>query len=506
MQDNHNPLLLSFLNRVERVGNCLPHPTVIFVFLCLAILGLSWLCQALGLNARHPLTGDLIAARSLVSAEGVRLILANTVSNFTGFAPLGTVLVAMLGVGIAERSGLIGAVLKKLVLAAPRHLLSFIVVLAGVLSSLAADAGYVVLIPLSAIVFIGAGRHPLAGIAAAFAGVSGGFSANLMIGPVDAILAGISTEAARLVKPDLVVEATGNFYFMVISTFLVAAIGAWVTEKLVEPRLPNYKVDAKPTTEVSPLEKKALRYTGFFTLSFIALLLIATVPEDSALRHPDTGSLLAGSPLIKGVVTLIALYAGLAGIIYGKVAGTFSERNSVVAGMEQTMATMAGYLVLMFFAAQFVNYFAWTNLGVILAIHSAAGLKALALSPTPLILCFVIVACLTNLFIGSASAKWAIIAPVFVPMLMILGISPEATQVAFRIGDSVTNLITPLMPYFALVIAFMQRYQKDIGIGSVIAIMLPYSLALLCGWSLLLIAWMAFNLPLGPGAPIEFAF
>jgi aminobenzoyl-glutamate transport protein len=457
----------------------------------------------IALSAAHPLTGEIVEAKSLLTADGVRLILANTVSNFTGFAPLGTVLVAMLGVGIAEQSGLIGAVLKALVVKAPRHLLTFIVVLAGVLSSVAADAGYVVLIPLSAIVFVSVGRHPIAGIAAAFAGVSGGFSANLMIGPVDAILAGISTEAAHLIQPDIVVEATGNFYFMVASTFMVALIGSWVTEKLVEPRLPAYDSPEQLETSVTPIEKKALMITGLFTLLFIAVLLLAVLPENAILRHQTTGSMLNQSPLIKGIVTLIAVYAGLAGIVYGRILGTFSAKNSIINSMEQTMATMAGYLVLMFFAAQFVNYFAWTNLGLILAVHSANVLKTIALGPAPLLICFIMVACLTNLLIGSASAKWAIMAPVFVPMLLILGISPEATQVAFRIGDSVTNIITPLMPYFALVIAFMQHYQKDIGIGTVVATMLPYSVALLAGWSLLLVLWIMFGLPLGPGAGIE---
>jgi aminobenzoyl-glutamate transport protein len=431
-------------------------------------------------------------------------MLAGTVGNFTGFAPLGTVLVAMLGIGVAERAGLLDAVLRRVVLAAPERLLSFFVVLAGVLSSLAADSGYVVLIPLAALVFRAAGRHPVAGIAAAFAGVSAGFSANLLIGPLDAILAGLSTEAVRLVDPAWEVTAAGNWWFILVSTFLIAAVGTVVTERITEPRLGTYRggdEEAEPSREIADEERRGLRAAALVTVLFLGLLLAALLPEDGVLRDPETGSVLR-SPFISGIVVVVALWAALAGIAYGRRAGTFRSGADVIEGMEATMGTMAAYLVLMFFAAQFVAWFGWTRLGVITAIGGSELLRALDLGTLPLLLAFILVAASVNLVIGSASAKWAIMAPVFVPMLYLLGITPEATQMAYRVGDSVTNIVTPLMPYFALVVAFVQQYDRRAGIGTIIATMLPYSLALLLAWAALLTGWVLLDLPLGPGAPI----
>ncbi|MEM7018536.1 MAG: AbgT family transporter [Pseudomonadota bacterium] len=494
--------MMRILDAIERVGNRLPHPTSLFFILCLLILVLSWLCGMLGVSAVHPITGNTVTAVNLLSVEGLHLMLANTVTNFTGFAPLGTVLVAMLGIGIAEQSGLLSSVLRLLVLSAPKRLLTFVVVFAGVLSSLAADAGYVVLIPLSALVFIAAGRHPIAGIAAAFAGVSGGFSANLSIGPLDALLAGISTESAKLFI-DYEVSAAANWYFIFVSTFMIAIVGAWVTEKLVVPRLPEWKPDAGTTTadNLNEEERRGLRYAGVASLVLIGILLIGLLPESGVLRDPETGSIVK-SPFINGIVTVIALFVALVGIAYGIGAKTIKNDRDIINSMESTMGTMAAYLVLMFFAAQFVNYFAWTNLGLISAINGSIFLKSLGWGPVPLLLIFILFAAMINLFIGSASAKWAIVAPVFVPMLMILGIAPETTQVAYRIGDSVTNIITPLMPYFALVVAFVQRYDKEAGIGTIIAVMLPYSVCFLIAWSVLLSAWVLLGAPLGPDAQL----
>lgn len=489
------------LDWIEDKGNRLPHPTSLFVILCGLILILSWLCQWLGLSAVHPISGKTVEAINLLGTEGLHRILTHTVSNFTGFAPVGTVLIAMLGIGIAEHSGLLNSLLRLMVLKAPQNLLTFFVVLAGVLSSLAADSGYVVLIPLSALVFIAAGRHPIAGIAAAFAGVSGGYSANLLIGPLDAILAGISTEAAHLVASDYEVNAAGNYYFIVASTLLIAAVGTWVTEKVIATRLPVYQGEHNTLERLSESEQKGLRYAALLTSIFIGLLLAGLIPDDGVLRSPTDGSILK-SPFISGIVTIIAAYAAVAGLVYAKGAKTFKEKNAVIHSMETTMSTMATYLVLMFFAAQFVNYFAWTNLGIISAITGSEFLKSLDPGPVALMLIFILLAASINLLIGSASAKWAIMAPIFVPMFYLLGISPEMTQISYRVGDSVTNIITPLMPYFALVVAFVQRYDKQAGIGTIIATMLPYSLCFLIAWSILLSVWMFFALPLGPGASI----
>ncbi len=488
--------LLRTLNRIERVGNRLPHPTALFVYLCIFIIALSWLSAMAQVSALHPGTGEELAARSLLSGEGLRWMLTNTVSNFINFAPVGTVLIAILGIGLAEHSGLLGALLQRVVRVAKGSALTASIVFAGVLSSLGADSGYVVLVPLAGLAFASAGRHPLAGIAAAFAGVSGGYSANLAIGPLDAILAGLSSEAVQLVAEDTV-ASSDNYYFMLASTVLITLLGTLVSQRWVEPRLPAWQGDTGPTenqTEDTPSFRWLRWYCGLFLLA----LLWATLPDDALLRHQQTGSLI-GSPLLSGIVTLIALFAAGAGIVFGYENRRYRRADDWIAGMEQSMASMASYLVLMFFAAQFVNYFAWSGLGAIAAIKGAALLATLNLPAAPLLLCFILLCALINLVIGSASAKWALLAPVFVPMLYLLGISPEGTQLAYRIGDSSTNIITPLMPYFGVVVAFAQRYDKDLGIGTLMAMMVPYSVAFLLGWSIMLVLWMGLGWPIGPG-------
>jgi aminobenzoyl-glutamate transport protein len=499
---------LRILNHIEVVGNRLPHPTLLFIILAGLVLLISALASMAGLSVIHPQTNESIAVVNLLSAEGIQRILTNTVQNFTSFAPVGTVLVAMLGLGVAERSGLIGLLLQRSVSKARGQFLTFSVVFAGVMSSLAADAGYVVLIPLAALIFQAAGRHPLAGIAAAFAGVSGGYSANLLLGPFDAILSGISTEAAQLVSPGYDVSIAANYYFMVASAFLIAAVASVVTARWVEPRLRLISVsgvgdgtesDLKDSTEDNISEstinnRKGLRAVGLFSLVFVSLILLGLLPEAGFLR--GSGSII-GSPFMKGIVVVIALYALITGWIFARFSRRWESNRELVTAMESSMAGMAGYIVLMFFAAQFVAYFSWSQLGLITAIEGAELLTRLELPPVILLIVFILVAATINLLVGSGSAKWALLAPVFVPMLMLTGIAPESTQVAFRIGDSVTNIVTPLMPYFGVVLAFAQKYRSDLGMGTMMAMMLPYSIGLLLMWSALLAFWIGVGLPLG---------
>ncbi len=486
------------LGAIERAGNRLPAPAWLFVWLCALMLVLSALGEWLGLRATLP-NGDGVAARSLLGVDGLQWLLTHTVSNFTGFAPVGTVLVAMLGIGIAEHSGLLKAVLTRVVMAAPPRLLTFMVVLAAMLSHVAADAGYVVLIPLAGLLFAAAGRPPLAGIVAAFAGVSGGYSANLVIGPVDAILAGLSTEAVRLVDAGYTVSAAGNYYFSLASALLLSILATIITERVIEPRLRgSVSTEAAVPEPPTLAERRALRAVGVWTLLLIALLLWGVLPQDGFLRDRANPAVLA-SPLLSGIVTVIALYAAVAGLIYGRVSGLYRRADDCVAGMEASMATMASYLVLMFFAAQFVSWFGWSQLGTIAAVHGADFLKTLTPAPLLLIGGLILISALIDLLVGSASAKWALMAPVFVPMFYLLGISPEATQMAYRIGDSVANIITPLMPYFGVVVAFVQRWDRNAGVGTLIANMLPFSIVFLIGWSLLLAVWVALGWPLGPG-------
>ncbi len=489
----------TWLDRVERLGNRVPHPTLLFVYLSLLVIFLSWLLSMTGLSTTHPVSGEPVVVFNLVSREGLQRILTEAVGNFTGFAPVGTVLVAMLGIGIAEKSGLLSALLRGLVNTAAPAALSWFVALAGVLSSLAADSGYVVLIPLAAALFAASGRPPLAGIATAFAGVSAGYSANLAIGPVDAMLAGITTEAARLVDSSADVSPAANYYFMAASTVFIAWLVAQITERITIARLPEQpdSVVAEPGPDQLEMhDRKALAYVAAASALFLLLLALALVPEDGWLRG-EGGSVLGG-PLITGIVSIIALYFALAGSVFGLASGRFNGGKDIIESMEHAMQMMAAYLVLMFFAAQFVSYFDWTRLGLITAIKGAELLQASQLNSTLALLLFVPLAAGINLLIGSASAKWSVIAPVFVPMLLLYGVAPEAVQAAYRIGDSSTNIITPLMPYFGIVVAFAQRYQPNAGIGTIIAMMLPYSLALLLGWTALLGAWLFLGIPLGP--------
>jgi aminobenzoyl-glutamate transport protein len=338
------------------------------------------------------------------------------------------------------------------------------------------------------------------GMAAAFAGVSGGFSANLMIGTIDPLLAGLSTEAAQIVDPSYEVNPTANYFFMVVSTFVIAAAGTWVTERFVAPRFGEYKGEGSDDTleRLKPEEKKGLLWSGIATLILIGIMLVGLLPENGFLRGPDGG--LLTSPIIKGVIAVLVALAGVAGVVYGIVAKTFKSDADVMNGMAESMKTLALYFVLVFFAAQFVAYFKWSNLGIIFAVKGAGFLQQLNVGLIPLIIGFTILSATVNMFMGSASAKWAILAPIFVPLFMLMGYSPELSQVIFRVGDSVTNIISPMMSFFALIIAFFQKYKKDTGIGTIIATMLPYSIAFFILWTLLLIGWVQLGIPLGPGA------
>jgi aminobenzoyl-glutamate transport protein len=494
-------LLTRFLSIIEKGGNALPHPATLFAIFAGLVIVVSGITSMFDLSVVHPGTKEVIRPVSLLSVEGIHRILTNMVTNFTSFAPLGTVLVALLGIGIAERSGLIGTALRLLVIKAPPRLLTFVIVFSGVLSNTASEVGYVLLVPLAAIIFLSVGRHPFAGLAAAFAGVSGGYSANLLLGTIDPLLAGLSEEAARIVDPAYQVNPAANYYFMFVSTFFIAAAGTWVTEKIVEPRLGKYKGEAT-AEEIKPLsdaERRGLKYALVAALLFTAIILLGTVPDNGFLRDPNTGDLLR-SPFMSGIVGLIFLSAAIVGIAYGVGAKTLSSDSDVINGMGKAMETLGVYIVLVFFAAQFVAYFNWTNLGLILAVKGADVLKASGLGDIPLMFGFIIVVAFINLFMGSASAKWAILAPIFIPMFMILGYTPELVQTTYRIGDSVTNIISPMMSYFALIIAFLAKYDKRAGIGTLIATMLPYSIVFLIVWSILLVIWLLLGLDVGPGA------
>ncbi|MFO8087530.1 MAG: AbgT family transporter [Bacteroidales bacterium] len=499
-------VLQRMLNWTERAGNALPHPATLFALFALAALLFSAIGHFMGWEAIHPATNEVIKPVNLLSEYGIHRILLEMVTNFTGFAPLGIVLVAMLGIGIAEQSGLINTVIKVLVLKSPKHLITFVIVFAGILSNVASSVGYVLLVPLAGVIFYALGRHPIAGMAAAFAGVSGGYSANLVLGTIDPLLAGLSQEAARIIDPVYEVNPTANYYFMVASTFIIAFVGTFVTEKLVEPRLGKYTGGDSEHDEnhdkVTKKEKKGL-IGAFITLLVITgVTLVGILPEDGFLRGGDGGML--SSPVIKGVVAMIFIIAGAMGVVYGIIVGKFKNDTDVMKGAADSMKTMATYLVLVFFAAQFVAFFKWSNLGIIIAVKGAGLLMSADIGLIPLMILFIILSASINMLMGSASAKWAILAPIFIPMFMIMGYSPELSQMVYRIGDSVTNIISPMMSFFALIIAFVQKYDEKAGIGTIVATMIPYSIAFFLIWVVLLIVWLVFGIPLGPDAGIHY--
>ena len=502
------------LNGIERVGNSLPNPIALFAIFAMAIVVISAICAAAGVSATGMLIsgGELkettVTVVSLLTKEGLQYMFTSAVNNFTTYAPLGMVLVAMLGVGVAEQSGMIHALLKRAVLVTPAKLLSPMMVFLGVMSNIASDAGYVILIPLGAMVFRACSRHPIAGLAAAFAGVSGGFSANLLIGTLDPLLAGITQAAVSILDPSYQVQVMGNYIFLFVSTFLITILGTIITDFVVEPRLNTFGGELLAEEDdslatITDAERKGLRAAGIAALIFVAIIVAALIPKDSFFRNAE-GAILGNTPFVNSIVVLIALLFFIPGAAYGLAAGTFKNSNDVCNAMSKAMSGMGSFLALAFVSAQFINYFSYTKLGTIIALAGAEFFKSINIGLIPLMIIFVLFSAFMNLFMGSASAKWNILAPVFVPMFMLLGYSPELCQLAYRIGDSSTNIITPMMTYYAVIIIFAQRYDKKAGIGTITATMLPYSVCFLVCWSLLLIVWLTLGLPIGVNTPIMY--
>lgn len=508
-------LFTRFLDSVEYLGNLLPHPITLFAIFCVAILVASGIAGYFDVSVVDPrpegakgrAADGMIHVVSLFNAEGLQLIVTNLVKNFTGFAPLGTVLVALLGVAIAEHSGMLSAAMRGLVMGASRRMVTLTVVFAGIVSNTASELGYVVLIPLAAMLFHSLGRHPLAGLAAAFAGVSGGYSANLLLGTVDPLLSGITETAAQMIDPEYIVGPEVNWYFMFASTFFITGMGAFVTEKIVEPKLGKYNPEEASEDlskdkmgKLTDQEKSGLKMAGLAMVAVSALIALTIVPENGVLRNPVTGEV-AGSPFLKSIVAFIFVFFAIPGFVYGKVVGTMKNDRDVIDAMSKSMSSMGMYIVLVFFAAQFVAFFKWTNFGQVFAVGGADFLQTIGLTGPALFFAFIVMCGFINLMIGSASAQWAVTAPIFVPMLMLVGYAPETIQAAYRIGDSVTNLITPMMSYFGLILAVASRYMKNLGIGTLISTMLPYTICFLVGWSIMFYVWVfVFGIPVGPGA------
>lgn len=511
-----NGLMGRFLDTVERVGNKLPDPAMLFLLLMLMVWGLSWWLSGMQFDAVDPRNGEPIRIVNLLAGDSLTSFMANMVKVFLGFAPLGVVLVAMLGLGVAEHTGFINAGLRRVLSVTPRQILTPMLVAVAVLSHVAVDAGYVLVIPLGGVIFYAAGRHPLAGMAAAFCGVSGGFSATLFIpSSLDPLLAGFTQEAGRILDPALVINPLNNWIFTTASAFLVVAIGWFVTDQIIEPRLRRTQVDADlkdlPKMDaLSARERRGLTWAVLAMLVTAALFALTLMPDTSPWRAPaeavPEGShplLVAAAPVMQSIVALIFVFFLVPGAMYGYIAGTVKSHRDIIAAMTKSMSGMGYYIVIAFFIAQFLAGFNGSGLGTLIAVEGADFLKALGLPMWMTIIGLIIMTGIVNLFIGSASAKWALLAPIMVPLMMQLGVSPDMTQAAYRVGDSMTTIITPLMPYFPLIVVFCQRYVTSAGIGTLVSIMLPYSIALSLLWTLFLLAFWGFGIPLGIGSSYD---
>ncbi|MDR7314182.1 AbgT family transporter [Brevibacillus nitrificans] len=487
------------LKWIETVGNKLPHPFMLFIILCGVLMVVSAILSAMNLSVIHPGKGEAVAVKNLLSVEGIHWILTSMLKNFVEFPALGLVLAMTLGIGLAEKVGLLTTVLRKMMSHVPTAIVSYAVVFVGVLGNLASDAAMVIIPPLGGLVFLAMGRHPIAGFAAGMAGVSSGFTANLFIAGTDALLSGISTSVAQTIDANAHVTPVDNWFFMSASVFILAFIGGWITDKVIEPRLGTFKGDTSVQfDELTPQENKALRVTGIVALLFIAILAVLVVPEGALLRDPKTGDFLT-SPFLKGIIPIILLFFVTISFVYGKVMGLIKTSKDMPHYMSEAIKDMSGFIVLAFTAAQFIAFFNWSNIGILMAVNGADFMRSIGLTGLPIVIGFTLFTGICSLFITSGSALWAILAPVFMPMLMLLDYSPAFIQVAYRIADSATNTISPVNPYLPLILAFYQKYNKNAGMGTIFATMTPYAIVFLAIWIIQMAIWYFFDLPVGPG-------
>lgn len=489
-----------FFSKVERIGNSLPHPIYIFIILSIIIMIISAIFSGKVISVNN--SGEPLVIKNLLNRTGIIWILKNSVKNFINFPPLGMVLVTMLGIGLAEETNFLKTLLKLCIIKAPMKLVTAIVIFSGIMGNVAGSAVFIIIPPLAAIIFKSLGKHPIAGLAAGFIGVSGGLSANLLITPTDVINAGITDLSAKIIDPNYSVNPSANWYFMIVSTFLLTLVGTIILDKFIEPRLgkfEDYHADDN-IMNITTSEKKALKIAGGVTLIYIFLLLITIVPTNGILRG-ENGSLVP-SPFLDSMIPILTLLFFIPAFTYGKITKQIKNKNDLIKLLSKSLGGLSSFVLLCFFAAQFVSFFSYTNLGIWISITGANYLKSINLFGLPVIIMFILFCTFTNFFIGSLSAKWTILAPIFVPMFMEMGLSPAFTQAAFRIADSVTNPISPLEPFIPFIIITMQKYNRNYGLGTIISIMFPLSIGFLISWTTLLVIWYLFNFPLGPQAGI----
>jgi aminobenzoyl-glutamate transport protein len=494
------------LDGVERVGNKVPHPAVIFVILIGIVIVLSHILYLMGVKVAyevinpdtHKIEKMTTMARSLLTVDGIRFMYTGVVQNFMNFQAVGVIIVAMVGVGVAEEAGLVNALIRKLVIVSPPWALTYILVGVGIMSSLAADAGYLVLIPLAAAAFISVGRHPLAGLAAGFAAVAGVFLANVFIVPVDGILTGITNDAIHIVDPTKNISLTANFWFSTASVIVMGIVVALITDRIIEPRLGAYEGDHPvESAEMTAEETRGLRFAFWGLIGVLVFIALLVAPPGAPLRNPETGAIIGNSPFMNSLIVSIALLFLATGAAYGIGAGTVKGTNDIVNAMIKAISGLGGLIFLLLVISQFLAYFNYTNMTTLAALSLADILQAMNLDALWLLLGFIIVVFVLDLIITGAIPKWALFAPVFVPLLMRLNVTPEAVLAAYRVGDSPINAITPLNAYFALVVTFCQKYQKGAGVGTVVALMLPYVLVLMVVWTIFFAVWHLLGIPWG---------
>ncbi len=501
----HETASKGILRWIEVMGNKLPHPFWMFVWICIFIIAVSAVSAWAGLSAEDPGTGVLVEAQNLVSGDGLRRFVENMVSNFASFAPFGLVLVMIMGVSIAERSGLLPVVMRTIAFSVPRPVVLPVIFIIGACGNIGSDAGVVIVPPIAALIFTQMGLNPIAGLIAGYAGATAGFTANFFIAGTDVLLAGISTEITKSLGEGLEVSATANWYFMIASTFMIGLVGAFVAKKYTIPSCSKFAIlnDTPVTAERPGLtvsERKGLKHAGIAFIVYAILVLLVVVPPGAPLRNEAGG--LVPSPFLRGLVPILFFMFAIPGYFYGKATGTITKPNDVIKHMEHGMKELSGYIVLMLVVAQFINLFIWSNLDKIIAINGAELLKATGITGPLLFVLFILLVAFINIFMGSGSAKWAIFSPVFIPMLYQLNYSPAFVQLLYRIGDSITNSISPLYVYFPLLLGWIHKYNKNIGIGTVVSLLLPYAAILLVSWVALLFVWYWLQLPIGVGEGI----
>lgn len=508
LNSKEKPTLINrFLNIVEKVGNRLPDPSILFFLMCLGLAVLTWIISFFSITVKHPGTGDTIAIKSILSSDGLSMILNDTVKNFSEFPALGLVLSVMLGIGVSEKTGYFDKLMIQVVHKAPKKIIVPVIILVGILGNAAGDAATIVLPPLTAMVFIKLGYHPIAGLAMAYASALGGFSANVMIGMSDALLYAFTEPAAKIVSDNVHVNVAMNWYFIAASIIVLLPAVYWVTMRFVIPRLGTYdtsnsdiKVDEE-NTGLTPEENKAVFWANISFFAMIALLIVLAIPQNSFLRNAKTGSLLNDAPIINGVGLIILVLFLVPGLVYGIKMKVFHNSKDLGKMLADSMGSMSSFIVIVFFAAQLLAFLEWSNLGVIVAVKGASLLQGQ--NGIVLILGIVILSALINLLIGSASAKWGILAPIFIPMLMLVGFHPAFTQMLYRIGDSISNPITPMMPYLPLLLSYAQKYDNNMKLGSLLSSLMPYTIILSIVWPLFMIIWYLLGWPLGPGGPLD---